>query len=922
MTKADQQAAQEALESGNVRSSRTRSGAIADQEAVDSRSGSMRKGKAAASRRRSPPKLRAQSTWVADLSTEQTAEIDAAINHGIAMTMTEGADKAIANACISIALHEPIVQRRKKDRITFFGLLQELVTRYTVTSPSDAHSAEDVIKVFTKSLATPFENEKAAKESMMRLAVQVVRNIKGQRNLGVAEYIDAQFKRRDGVSQQQATAIELEGQPSTQQQVQPPAQSQPALPPVQVQPPALPPVEPPTEPPVHKADSTEDVADLLQRKLHPESVRQGGGTSHFGSITATTQTPQPLTAQGNVTRQESIKYAVSSEKKALPFSNKKRADVHRTPTESSPDRDDGGDAIMHDPRKVKETKQRKSVIQIPTYDHQTDVEMGFPKPPSSDGRQPPTKALRPEQDPTANELDNMSLGSLQELLAGVQRRIHDLNPALGRKPNLLQDHGAYEDTDEVSSEGRQCACELNQCHCSDEDVKRENHFYEKRSIKRERSEHDKGSYGFQDGHWSFEAPDPEKHGEYSWARVEGKPRVKGLTMVSFAANPLGEGRPRRYYAFKDCDVPLDQSVLPRLKMGTRQQIEKYPGMVLPIGAGYTLNYAGEVQKNSIRWACFKEDFTSVGPNANLGDARTRLSQETWFTFTDCRYRYKGGTWGVFRGVWARAGQSDPREPRSKRTREKLQHVGGRLRDRAPLWLWDEAHSSKMPVLGRELSVSPPASPRTARGSGRLRQRDHEGQKEYRYYSPAKPRKPSLPVRRKSNLGQRPSIPGRPDRRRRIYDEDDESEGLVSEFNSAAGSDDASTSEYMTDYPSDDGSDSVVTYEDRSPRSTPRSALQREKSRHASHMERDSSSSPGLLIQDGPRIIQEARKMDARPGARIAITGIRQRLNEKAEIPAARQKFGVTAMLQGLEETEGVDHTGLNILAGVRMIEDE
>ncbi|KXH28618.1 hypothetical protein CNYM01_11251 [Colletotrichum nymphaeae SA-01] len=869
MTKADQQAAQEALESGNVRSSRTRSGTIADQEAVDSGNASRRKGKAAASRRRSPPKLRAQSTWEADLSTEQTAEIDAAINRGIEMTMTEGADKAIANACISIALHEPIVQRRKKDRITFFGLLQELVTRYTVTSPSDAHSAEDVIGIFTKSLATPFENEKVAKESMMRLAIQVVRNIKGQRNPGVAEYIDAQFKRRDEVSRQQAT-----------------------------------------------------------RKLNPESVRQGGGTSHFGSITTTTQTPQPLTAQGNVTRQESIKYADNSGIQAPPVPNKKRADVHRTPPESSPDRDNGGDVIMHDPRKVKEVKQRKSVVQSPTNYHHTDVEMGSLKPPSSDGRQPPTKALRPEQDPTANDLDNMSLGSLQDLLAGVQRRIHDLGPALGLKPTLLQDGGAYEDTDEVSSEGRQCACELNQCHCSDEEVKRENHFYEKRSIKRERSEHDKGSYGFQDGHWSFEAPDPEKHGEYSWARVEGKPRVKGLTMVSFAANPPGEGRPRRYYAFKDCDVPLDQSVLPRLKMGTRQQIEKYPGMVLPIGAGYTLNYAGEVQKNSFRWACFKENFTSVGPNANLGDART-MSQETWFSFTDCRYRYKGGTWGVFRGVWARAGQSDPREPRSKRTREKLQYVGGRLRDRAPLWLWDEAHSSKMPVLGRGLSVSPPASPRTARGSGRLRQRDHDGLKDHRYYSPVKPRKPSLLTRRKSNLDQRPSVAYRPNRRRRNYDEDDESEELRSELNSAGGSDDASTSEYMTDYLSDDGSDYVVTYDDRSPRSTPRSALQREKSRQDSQMKRDPSSR--LEYRTSRRRSEDIVR---RSSARFARTPDQRRTEDhtrgeesgrsiwsKSHDQRPRRKFWIIAMHQSLDGTEA-DHTGLNILGGVRMIEDE
>lgn len=81
-------------------------------------------------------------------------------------------------------------------------------------------------------------------------------------------------------------------------------------------------------------------------------------------------------------------------------------------------------------------------------------------------------------------------------------------------------------------------------------------------------------------------------------------------------------------------------------------------------------------------------------------------------------------------------------------------------------------------------------------------------------------------------------------------------------------------------------------------------------------------SPELLIKDGPIIIQEARKSSARLGARIAITSVRQRLNEKAEIPAARQKFGVTAMLQGLEETEGVDHTGLKILAEVRKIKDK
>lgn len=67
---------------------------------------------------------------------------------------------------------------------------------------------------------------------------------------------------------------------------------------------------------------------------------------------------------------------------------------------------------MHNPRKVKETKQRKSVVQSSTNNPHTDVDMGSPKPPSSNGRQPPTKALRPKQDPTTNELNNISLESL------------------------------------------------------------------------------------------------------------------------------------------------------------------------------------------------------------------------------------------------------------------------------------------------------------------------------------------------------------------------------------------------------------------------------------------------------------------------------------------------------------------------------
>ncbi|KXH45554.1 hypothetical protein CSAL01_08607 [Colletotrichum salicis] len=148
----------------------------------------------------------------------------------------------------------------------------------------------------------------------------------------------------------------------------------------------------------------------------------------------------------------------------------------------------------------------------------------------------------------------------------------------------------------------------------------------------------------------------------------------------------------------------------KAKMGTRTQIQGYKGSLKPIGAGYTFSDALEVQQNSKRWACFMEDFTHLGPNVNVG-SETSVSKETWFTFTDCRYRCKGSTWGVFSDLWDRSGQSDPRQPRPKRVREKLQHVGIRLRDRAPNWQLDEAHI-ETPVLPRGLSRSPPVGPRS------------------------------------------------------------------------------------------------------------------------------------------------------------------------------------------------------------------
>ncbi|KAK1977347.1 hypothetical protein LZ30DRAFT_825725 [Colletotrichum cereale] len=84
---------------------------------------------------------------------------------------------------------------------------------------------------------------------------------------------------------------------------------------------------------------------------------------------------------------------------------------------------------------------------------------------------------------------------------------------------------------------------------------------------------------------------------------------------------------------ENIQIPLDLCTLPKLKMGTRTQIEKYEGSLKPIGAGCTFSDALEVQQNSKRWACFAEDFTHIGPNVDLG-SETPLSKETWFTFTD------------------------------------------------------------------------------------------------------------------------------------------------------------------------------------------------------------------------------------------------------------------------------------------------
>ena len=206
-------------------------------------------------------------------------------------------------------------------------------------------------------------------------------------------------------------------------------------------------------------------------------------------------------------------------------------------------------------------------------------------------------------------------------------------------------------------------------------------------------------FGFANGyHWCLTG-DPETGLKtQSWARIEGKTATRGWTMVSF--NPLPTktrnerlpNPPRRYYALKDNVIPNDATVLPRLKMGTRQQIKLYGtgGRTVsganPIGAGYTLDSEGDPpkftmtpQRNAFRYLVYPAhlNFGRYGKFAEVPEKeRNRpLSSETWFSLSDCTARAGSNIMGICKGLWERAGQSPPVKPESKAKRQETQWAG-------------------------------------------------------------------------------------------------------------------------------------------------------------------------------------------------------------------------------------------------------
>ncbi|KAK2778960.1 hypothetical protein CKAH01_11551 [Colletotrichum kahawae] len=447
----------------------------------------------------------------------------------------------------------------------------------------------------------------------------------------------------------------------------------------------------------------------------------------------TTQTNEPMTArqqeklpdvavaapapeESMVPRQESIKFADAGDGEHL-SSPKKRRDHHRTPSPDPGDID--GNVAMGNPTARETAEIRRGSTYRPISAMQPTVEdddnsMQTYNSSTSEARSPPRQKPRFENNTLDAILNGMSPGELKELRTriagkiGAVEQLQDLSEQADNMPESYSDLNDQQYEDIYDGQGSN-APDTNDY---DEEVP-VNDYDEEVSVNdydEEVSVDDGDTHQVKNGHQRVLLEDPEfDDGRRAWARIEGTTRMKGRIAVSFDPLPPRSGAPRRGYVLPISSVPVDVNSISRLRMGTRAQLEYYKGNLKPIRAYYTLTDAREVQRNSIRYLCFAVEF--AGPNVDLGHGRP-LTNETYFTFSDCRYRFKGGTEALFGNLCYRSGQSDPRQPRPKRDREKLQHVGARLRDRAPDWLWAEAHSD-LPVLGRGESVSPPAEPRRA-----------------------------------------------------------------------------------------------------------------------------------------------------------------------------------------------------------------
>jgi hypothetical protein len=143
----------------------------------------------------------------------------------------------------------------------------------------------------------------------------------------------------------------------------------------------------------------------------------------------------------------------------------------------------------------------------------------------------------------------------------------------------------------------------------------------------------KSFYTKREDYFRFTTQDPESFQDAE-ARVEGKMRIKGHTMISFDPIPRENGRPRRYYAFKNSFIPMDPQDIQKLQTGTRDELKRLERGAVPEGACYMI-----LTSHTYKWAGFLGSFGQ----------RKDPSKPTWFPVTECLPRFQANFYIPF--VW-------------------------------------------------------------------------------------------------------------------------------------------------------------------------------------------------------------------------------------------------------------------------------
>ena len=161
----------------------------------------------------------------------------------------------------------------------------------------------------------------------------------------------------------------------------------------------------------------------------------------------------------------------------------------------------------------------------------------------------------------------------------------------------------------------------------------------------------KSFYEWKNGFFRIRIQDPESIQDAE-ARVEGKMRVKGHTMISLDPIPPINGRPRRYYAVKNSFIPMDPQDIPTLQMGTRADLKELKKGAVPEGACYMI-----LPSHTFKWAGFRDSFHQ----------RTDPTKPTWFPVTECLPRFQANTHALLQQTWKLAGQTEPGDMRLGKT---------------------------------------------------------------------------------------------------------------------------------------------------------------------------------------------------------------------------------------------------------------